>query len=125
MKRDPRQSAVVHHRCAQILRDMGYDAIKFEYEIGNGLGRADIIDSFDKIAAREGKSFSELVVVVIEDYIKKHGDGNPSYSLQQWQAQPEFHATPAFGRVRMDWMKYMQHKSNIYRQIRSQGINGY
>lgn len=66
------------------------------------------IDEFEKIAEREGKSFSELVVELIEKYSKEHGDGNPNYELTQWAQQPDFKVTPAFFAENEKWDAYLK-----------------
>jgi hypothetical protein len=59
-----------------------------------------IYAEFKKIAAREGKTMSELIREFILDYVKKHGEGNPIYKLDKWQDNPSFKAYPALD---SDW----------------------
>jgi hypothetical protein len=65
-----------------------------------------IIQKFDAIAEKEKKKFSELLVEQIEDYVKKHGDGNPAFTLDQFQDK-NFRACPAFYRQNQDWYSYL------------------
>jgi hypothetical protein len=61
-----------------------------------------IYAEFKKIATREGKTMSELIREFILDYVKKHGEGNPVYKLDEWQDKPSFKAYPALD---SDWEK--------------------
>ena len=48
-----------------------------------------------KIANREGKSLSSIIMDMLRNYVKVHGDGNPVYALDKWIGNPEFKAVPA------------------------------
>jgi len=56
-----------------------------------------VFEEFKKIAQREGKSFSALLVEVVEEYVKKHAEGNPVYKLDKWVDNREFVAFPSLG----------------------------
>ena len=67
-----------------------------------------LIEDIQRIAKRDGKSFSEVVVLAMEDYQKAHGAGNAQYQLGNWVDQPEFKAYPAFASDRKKWMEHLQ-----------------
>ena len=56
-----------------------------------------LIDLIKKRAREEEKSTSELIVTVLEEYIKRHGQGNPSFPLDKWIENIEFKAFPTLG----------------------------
>lgn len=64
------------------------------------------LEKFEEIAKKEGKKFSELLVEVIEDFDKKHGDGNPGFTLDHYQ-DPNFKAVPAVFRDAKTWQDYL------------------
>jgi len=53
-----------------------------------------------KLAAKEGKTASALAREALKEYLKRHGSGNPAYSLDPWGGAPEFRAYPALA---SDW----------------------
>lgn len=57
----------------------------------------ELLDRFREIARREGKAVSHLLQELIEDYIKRHGDGNPCFRLDKWVEEPEMVAFPTLG----------------------------
>jgi len=57
----------------------------------------DTIKEFKKIAAREGKPTSQILKEFMRDYIKKHGEGNPNFSIEKWVKDPKFQAFPTLG----------------------------
>jgi len=56
-----------------------------------------VVEQFGEIARREHKSTSELLMELVSDHVKKHGKGNPTFSLEKWQDEPEFVALPTIG----------------------------
>ena len=65
------------------------------------------VEEFDKIAKRENKSFSELLVELMEDYAKKHSEGNPSFQLTQWVEKPDFKPWPALDNMTQESISNM------------------
>jgi len=61
--------------------------------IGTRFPRA-IHEELKIIAVREGRSLQDILIELSNDYIKKHGNGNPAYTLDQFQDK-EFAAYPA------------------------------
>lgn len=53
-------------------------------------------ETFKKIAEREG-GVSKVIITLVEDYVKKHGSGNPSFPLDRWSEKPEFLPFPTLG----------------------------
>lgn len=47
----------------------------------------------------------------MEEYVKKHGDGNPVYNLDKFQ-NPDFRITPAFGEKMANWRSFIEKCSN-------------
>ena len=66
-----------------------------------------IIDEFKKIAQREGKSKSELAMELIEQHVKTHSEGNPVFTLDQFQ-DPNFKAMPATMSDTSKWNQYVR-----------------
>lgn len=58
------------------------------------------------IAAREGKRKSEIIVSLIEEFVKAHSEGNPSFKLDIWTQQPDFKAMPTLLGPKDTWMNY-------------------
>ena len=53
-----------------------------------------IHDELKVIAVREGRPLQDILIELGEDYIKKHGNGNPAFTLDQFQ-DPNMVAYPA------------------------------
>ena len=53
-------------------------------------------EELKKIAQREGKTIASLTVEFWAKYVKEHGEGNPSFSLDKF-ADPAFRALPTMG----------------------------
>jgi hypothetical protein len=66
----------------------------------------DLIKNCKKIAEREEKTLSKIILELLADYAKKHGDGNPAFTLDQFQDK-NFRACPAFYRENKDWYSYL------------------
>jgi len=66
----------------------------------------ELYENFKDVCRRErvdiGKKINELIVV----YVKEHGDGNPNFTLDQFD-QEQMKAVPAVFRTNEDWMSYM------------------
>lgn len=94
-------------------------------------GKEDILTEFKVISIREGKSQSEVLVHLIEEYVKAHGSGNDSFKLDNWQEDPGFQAVPTIFSDPQKWYRYLQdctpeERSKILKQaniIRNNAIN--
>jgi len=73
------------------------------------------------LALKERKPVKALLTDFVEDYLKKHKDGNPQYLIDQFQ-DPNFMACPAFYRPITVWETYFKQasekeKENIKNQM--------
>ena len=53
-----------------------------------------MLEEFKKIADRERKGRSQLIVDLIEEYVKNHSSGNSTFKIDDFQ-DPNFRAMPA------------------------------
>ncbi len=67
------------------------------------------INTFHLLALKEKKKLKQLHLEIIEDYIKKHQDGNPQFTNDQFK-DPDFIACPAFYRDNNTWDYYCRHQ---------------
>lgn len=65
-------------------------------------------ECFKDLARKERKPLKTLHKEIIQDYIKKHGDGNPAFTMDQFIEDPGMKAVPAFFRNRDDWQNYIE-----------------
>ena len=61
---------------------------------------------FKEICLKEGQRVGDKLNEFIEDNIKKHGDGNPAFTLDQFQDQ-SMKAVPAVFRDFNTWKSYL------------------
>ena len=47
------------------------------------------------------------MLTALQEYVEKHGDGNPAFTLDQFQ-DPNFKVCPAFFRDSIIWKDYLQ-----------------
>ena len=66
-----------------------------------------IMRELEVIAAREGKSKSNLLVELIEEYVKNHSEGNNTFKLDIWAQDPEFKALPTLLAPKEKWIDYI------------------
>ena len=66
-----------------------------------------VLEEFTKIADREGKGRSELLIELVEEYVKTHSEGNPVFTLDQFQ-DPNFKAMPATMSPTPKWNEYIR-----------------
>jgi hypothetical protein len=71
-----------------------------------------IIAKLEQVAAREGKSLSELTVELWLNYLKVHGSGNPLHPLTNWFGNSQFSATPAFLANQENWLSFIRKQDN-------------
>ena len=62
-------------------------------------------EKIEEIAARERVNLSMVIVDALKEYVTKHGDGNPMYTLDHFQ-DPNFQGCPAVFRGATRWRKY-------------------
>ena len=66
----------------------------------------ELYDKLKDILRKERTSVGDWLVNTIEDYVKIHGDGNPSFTLDQF-TDDNFLATPAYHRPKEIWKSYL------------------
>ena len=59
------------------------------------------------ILFREKSTFQNWLAEQIDTYLKNHGDGNPNFTLDQFDSET-FQACPAFFRDMTTWEKYLK-----------------
>ena len=78
------------------------------------------LETFKDIARKERRKIKEIHKQLIEDYIKEHGDGNPSYTLDHFDDE-NFLATPAYHRPLHAWESFLKKCTDIeYKQWTTQ-----
>jgi len=68
----------------------------------------DMYEELKMLALKEHVSVKRLITRELEDYVKKHKDGNPQFKLDQFN-DPNFIACPAFYRDFNTWDYYCNH----------------
>src|SRR5687768_17548262 len=76
------------------------------------LDKVSIINELESIARREGKTRSSLIWEMVEEFVKNHSEGNNTFTLDTWQQDPGFKATPALLSDREKWNKYIDECSD-------------
>ena len=71
-----------------------------------------MMDEFKKIANREGINQSRLLITLVEDYVKNHSEGNPNFTIEQFQ-DPDFVAMPATMSPLDKWDKFIKQNMTI------------
>ena len=75
------------------------------------------------LAAKEGTTIKHILESQIDEYLKIHKDGNPQYTIEQFQDE-NFMATPAFYRPFSVWEQYMKNASDKEKESLKQQIIG-
>jgi len=70
-----------------------------------------VVEEFKKIAKREGKDKSKVLVELIEEYVKVHSSGNPTFTLEQFQ-DPSFQAVPAYYSDQQKWVNHYKNSND-------------
>lgn len=81
-----------------------------------------LLSDFIKIAKREGKPTNNLLQELMAKYVKVHGDGNPSFSLEPFLENPLFVADPAIRETNEIWEKYLSQHCSEKELAHFQGI---
>jgi len=63
------------------------------------------------LALKEHTTVKSLITRELEDYIKKHKDGNPQFTIDQFK-DPNFIACPAYYRNSTYWDYYCKNQDN-------------
>ena len=81
-----------------------------------------LLEEFKKIADREGKGRSELIIELVEEYVKNHSEGNSSFKITDFH-DPNFRAMPATMSDTGKWNEYIRkhmdrkERDELYKQI--------
>jgi len=67
-------------------------------------------NDFKMLVLRESRPAGNLLVELIEKYVKEHKDGNPQFTIDQFK-DPNFVACPAFFRSLSSWDYYFKRQS--------------
>lgn len=73
----------------------------------------DLQEKIDELAYKERITNSNIIIDALTEYLEKHGDGNPVFTLDQF-SDPNFQECPAFFRDVKIWNKYLS-KVNLKR----------
>ena len=79
--------------------------------ISFGKEKESIFLEFQKIALREGKDTSKMIVHLMEEYVKIHSSGNPSFTIDQFQ-DPSFQAVPAYYSDQQKWVNHYKNSND-------------
>ena len=80
----------------------------------------ELVDEFHHIAVREHKPLKELHKEILEQYIREHGEGNPGFTLDQFQ-DSNMKAIPATMRSLDFWQEYINGMTETeYRDLEPQ-----
>lgn len=74
--------------------------------------KEEIMKELRIIAAREGKSQSNIICDIIEEYVKNHLEGNSTFKIDNWVDNSEFKALPALLSPKEKWDSYLEECSN-------------
>lgn len=88
----------------------------------------EIQEKLEDIAYKERVALSIVIVDAIKEYVIKHGDGNPVFTLDQFAEDETMKAVPAFFRTRNTWKQYIDNLDSKGKQLQellwqSQTIN--
>ncbi len=62
-------------------------------------------EKIEDIASKERVNLSMIIVDALKEYVVKHGDGNPVFTLDHFQ-DPNFQGCPAVFRNAVRWNEY-------------------
>ena len=85
------------------MRNKKYSVSSFSFP----RDKEEIVEQAEIIAGRERSSLSRLIIYLLEQYVKVHAAGNPSFELNKWIEQPEFIGDPALRETNEKWDKYL------------------
>ena len=66
--------------------------------------RRTLLELVKKLPDAGGQDFSQVMEKALEEYLQKHGEGNPAFQLEKWIEEPEFRAEPTFGENPAKWL---------------------
>ena len=75
---------------------------------------------FKALCVKERENVGSKLNELMKEYIKIHGDGNPQFTLEQFD-DPYFSAAPAFYRPGQDWKEWLSKQdTNEKLKVRAQ-----
>ncbi len=63
----------------------------------------EILEKAKAIARREGRPLSNIILELLQSYVKQHGEGNPSFRLDEFLGQKVVVALPTLGHDPYRW----------------------
>ena len=81
----------------------------------------ELYKAFKALCVKERTAVGAKLNEFIEKYIKEHGDGNPQFTMDQFE-DPNFIACPAFYRTGQDWKTWLQKQDEQEREKVKQQI---
>ncbi len=83
-----------------------------------------LMDEFKKIADREGKNHSRLVIELVEQYVKYHSEGNNTFPITKWVSEPDFQAIPSLDSPMDKWTQCYRNSNEKERtELRIKAMN--
>lgn len=80
----------------------------------------ELYDAFKALCVKERENVGSKINELIKEYIKVHGDGNPQFTLEQFD-DPGFSAAPGFYRPGDIWSSYLiKHDSKEHERVKQQ-----
>lgn len=76
-----------------------------------------LITELEELKWKERTTTNNLIVRAIEEYVKIHADGNPNFTLEQFQ-DSKMKACPAFFRPKAVWVDYFLTINDDKQQVR-------
>lgn len=76
-----------------------------------------LITELEELKWKERTTTNNLIVRAIEEYVKIHADGNPNFTLEQFQ-DSKMKACPAFFRPKAVWVDYLLTIKNDKQQFK-------
>ncbi len=64
-------------------------------------------EKLNELKWKDKTTKNQIILTAIKEYVQKHADGNPAFTLDQF-TDSDFKACPAFFRKSEDWKAYLQ-----------------
>lgn len=68
--------------------------------------RKKLIEEIKKTADSAHMDLSQIIDVALEEWLKRHGSGNPAFDLTQWVDNSSFVPWPSIGHDSKKWFKW-------------------
>ena len=77
-------------------------------------------EKLDELKWKDRTTKNQIILTAISEYVEKHIDGNPAFTLDQF-IDPDFKACPAFFRDKDTWRQYLSSlNEKEYKELDSQ-----